>query len=64
MRPRDALRNISNSVKAEKMFITNTPLGRRGQPEDISKVAVFLASDDAAWITGENIAVSGGLYGF
>jgi 3-oxoacyl-[acyl-carrier protein] reductase len=48
----------------EKMFIANTPLGRRGKPEDIAKVAVFLASDDAAWITGEQISVSGGMYGF
>lgn len=55
---------VTTSSEAEKMFITNTPLGRRGQPEDVSKVAVFLASDDAAWITGENISVSGGLYGF
>ncbi len=48
----------------EKMFIANTPLGRRGQPGDIAKAAVFLASDDAAWITGEQLAVSGGMYGF
>jgi 3-oxoacyl-[acyl-carrier protein] reductase len=48
----------------EKMFIANTPLGRRGQPEDIAKAAVFLASHDAAWITGEQISVSGGMYGF
>lgn len=55
---------VTTGSDAEKMFITNTPLGRRGQPEDVSKAAVFLASDDAAWITGENISVSGGLYGF
>jgi 3-oxoacyl-[acyl-carrier protein] reductase len=48
----------------EKMFIANTPLGRRGQPGDIAKAVVFLASDDAAWITGEQISVSGGMYGF
>jgi len=48
----------------EKMFIANTPLGRRGQPADIAKAVVFLASDDAAWITGEQISVSGGMYGF
>jgi 3-oxoacyl-[acyl-carrier protein] reductase len=35
-------------------------LGRIGQPEDIAKVAVFLASDDSAWLTGERIAASGG----
>jgi 3-oxoacyl-[acyl-carrier protein] reductase len=48
----------------EKMFVANTPLGRRGKPEDIAKAVVFLASDDAAWITGEQISVSGGMYGF
>lgn len=47
----------------EKKLIAHTPLGRVGQPEDIARVAVFLASDDAAWITGEKISVSGGLYG-
>jgi len=55
---------VTTGSEYEKMFIANTPLGRRGQPEDIGKVAVFLASDDAAWITGEQISVSGGMYGF
>lgn len=55
---------VTKGSEYEKMFIANTPLGRRGQPEDIAKVAVFLASDDAAWITGEQISVSGGMYGF
>ncbi|MCD9013999.1 SDR family oxidoreductase [Parachryseolinea silvisoli] len=44
--------------------MSNTPLGRRGQPEDIAKATVFLASDDAAWITGEQISVSGGMGGY
>ena len=55
---------VTTGSDYEKMFIANTPLGRRGQPEDIAKAAVFLASDDAAWITGEQISVSGGMYGF
>ncbi len=38
-----------------------TPLGRIGQVEDIAPAAVFLASDDAAWITGETLRVAGGL---
>lgn len=38
-----------------------TPLGRIGQPEDISGVAVFLASNDASWISGESFLVAGGL---
>jgi len=48
---------------AEVKLVASTPLGRTGQPEDIAKVAVFLASDDAGWITGEKISVSGGIYG-
>jgi len=38
-----------------------TPLGRLGQPEDVAGAALFLASDSAAYITGETIAVNGGL---
>lgn len=45
----------------EKQFLALTPLGRIGLPIDIAKVAVFLASDDAGWVTGERITVSGGL---
>ena len=45
----------------EKQMVSMTPLGRVGQPEDIAKVAVFLASDDAGWVTGERITVAGGL---
>jgi 3-oxoacyl-[acyl-carrier protein] reductase len=44
----------------EKVAIANTPLGRAGQPEDIAPPVSFLASDDARWITGETIFVSGG----
>jgi 3-oxoacyl-[acyl-carrier protein] reductase len=39
----------------------HTPLGRAGLPKDIAPAVVFLASDDSGWITGETIAVSGGL---
>ena len=45
----------------EKQLTARTPLGRTGRPDDIAKVAVFLASDESAWITGENLAASGGL---
>jgi|SRR5271170_2004370 len=36
------------------------PMGRLGRPDDIARVALFLASDQAAWVTGERISVSGG----
>jgi 3-oxoacyl-[acyl-carrier protein] reductase len=41
--------------------VAQTPLGRVGQPGDIASVAVFLASDDSKWITGEQIRAGGGL---
>ncbi|HEY1379151.1 MAG TPA: glucose 1-dehydrogenase [Gemmataceae bacterium] len=37
-----------------------TPLGRIGQPRDIAPAVVFLASDDAGWITGETLTIAGG----
>ncbi|TDO24179.1 SDR family NAD(P)-dependent oxidoreductase [Pedobacter duraquae] len=41
--------------------VKNTPLGRIGQPDDIADVAVFLASEDARWLTGEILLAGGGL---
>ena len=45
----------------EKDLVAQTPLGRAGQPDDIGAVAVFLASDDSRWLTGEHILAAGGL---
>ncbi|HTV16644.1 MAG TPA: SDR family oxidoreductase [Acidobacteriaceae bacterium] len=45
----------------EKNVVAQTPLGRIGQVDDIAGVAVFLASDEAKWITGDKIVVSGGI---
>ena len=45
----------------ETQMVQQTPLGRIGQPADIAPVAVFLASDDARWVTGETLVVSGGM---
>jgi 3-oxoacyl-[acyl-carrier protein] reductase len=44
----------------EKAMIARTALGRIGQPNDIARVAVFLASDDSGWLTGERLTASGG----
>jgi 3-oxoacyl-[acyl-carrier protein] reductase len=44
----------------EQQMVAGTPLGRLGQPEDIAKVALFLASDAASWVTGAVILASGG----
>ncbi len=43
-----------------KQIEATTPLGRTGQPDDIAKAALFLASDDSVWVTGEAIVAAGG----
>ena len=45
----------------ETMAVSQTPLGRVGQPDDIGSIAVFLASDDSGWLTGERLVASGGM---
>src|SRR6266849_4901722 len=45
----------------QKHFEAQTPLGRIAQPEDIGPIAVFLASADSGWLTGETLLASGGL---
>jgi len=48
--------------RVKHKYLESIPLARFGQPEDISKVVAFLASDGASYITGEVIRVNGGLY--
>jgi len=43
------------------MILDMTALGRMAQPDDIGSVVVFLCSEDAKWITGQRIEVSGGI---
>lgn len=45
----------------QKQFQAQTPLGRIAQPDDIAPIAVFLASGESGWLTGETILASGGL---
>ncbi|CAF1411758.1 unnamed protein product [Adineta ricciae] len=47
--------NASNSAK-------NIPIGRTGQPDDVSNVVSFLASKDSDYITGQSILINGGLF--
>jgi NAD(P)-dependent dehydrogenase (short-subunit alcohol dehydrogenase family) len=48
-------------AKFAEMIKTMYPLGRIGEPDDVAGAAVFLASDEARWITGTILAVDGGL---
>jgi NAD(P)-dependent dehydrogenase (short-subunit alcohol dehydrogenase family) len=51
------MRSVPAVVDAYMEF---TPLGRVGQPDDVASAALFLASDEASWITGVNLLVDGG----
>lgn len=46
----------------EKHALSQTPLGRTGQPRDIAQIAVFLASEESGWLTGELIRAGGGMH--
>jgi 3-oxoacyl-[acyl-carrier protein] reductase len=50
-----------NQGELRETLESQTPLGRIGQPNDIAPAAVFLASSDSAWITGETLRIAGGL---
>ena len=54
---------ISEEADGAAHMVAQTPLGRLGKPADIGPAAVFLASDAAAWISGESIRVAGGFRG-
>lgn len=55
------LRGIDDPEKVRKEYIDMTPLGRLCYPEDVAKVVLFLASDDANFLTGQAINVTGGV---
>ena len=48
--------------KAKEAMLSQVPLGRAGKPEDVASAVAFLVSDSAAYITGQVLHVSGGMY--
>jgi NAD(P)-dependent dehydrogenase (short-subunit alcohol dehydrogenase family)/3-oxoacyl-(acyl-carrier-protein) synthase len=53
--------SFPHAAEMQQAVIQSTPMGRLGQPEDLARVVAFLASDDAAWITGQIVLADGGL---
>jgi 3-oxoacyl-[acyl-carrier protein] reductase len=51
----------NNSEESRQLLTALTALGRIGQPADVADVVAFLVSDDARWLTGQNIRAAGGL---
>ena len=56
----DILKTIATDREAKRRILARTPLGRVGEPDEIATVAVFLASADASYITGQTIYADGG----
>jgi NAD(P)-dependent dehydrogenase (short-subunit alcohol dehydrogenase family) len=55
------LENLFPTEAAKMLRLNRIPMGRFGQPCDIAYAALFLASDEAAWINGESLVVDGGI---
>jgi NAD(P)-dependent dehydrogenase (short-subunit alcohol dehydrogenase family) len=56
----DILKAVATDKEAKRRILARTPLGRIGEPDEIAAIAVFLASDEASYITGETIYADGG----
>ncbi len=59
----DMVKQLMVDDAARRKLLSRTPLGRLGEPSEVASVAVFLASDDSSYVTGETIYVDGGRLG-
>jgi len=59
----DMLNSVHDDASARDKILARTPLGRIGDPEEVAAIAVFLASDDASYVTGQTLYADGGRLG-
>ena len=59
----DMVKQVMNSDTARNKILSLSPIGRIGEPDEVASLAVFLASDEASYITGETIYIDGGRMG-
>ena len=59
----DRIAAFDDPVQARKDFIARQPLGRLGTAEEIASIAIYLASDESAYTTGQSFIVDGGITG-
>ena len=56
----DMIADLTADTERLRTYIASTPLGRVGQPDDVARAILYLASDEASWITGQIVQASGG----
>jgi acetoacetyl-CoA reductase len=56
----ELLANVSDEVM--KSIVAQIPVGRLGEADEVARCVLFLAADDAGWITGSTITINGGAY--
>src|SRR5882724_1684332 len=59
----DILKSVATDREAKRRLLSRTPLGRIGEPDEIAAIALFLASEDACYVTGQTVYADGGRLG-